>query len=101
MASPQPTAFAQPVPYPSRNHVINVTDGGLVTIAGGKWTTYRQMAEDAVDKCLEVTPELNDHAQSGCVTKELKLVGADRGGAVCHQNFDKVGWGLGVELGLG
>lgn len=33
----------------SRDHVILVSGSGLVTIAGGKWTTYRQMAEEAVD----------------------------------------------------
>ena len=38
----------------SRHHVVDVVGGGLVTIAGGKWTTYRQMAEDAVDKAMEV-----------------------------------------------
>ncbi len=33
----------------SREHAIEVSASGLVTIAGGKWTTYRKMAEDAVD----------------------------------------------------
>ena len=33
----------------SREHAVRVSDSGLVTIAGGKWTTYRKMAEDAVD----------------------------------------------------
>ncbi len=33
----------------SREHLIDVSPSGLVTIAGGKWTTYRKMAEDAVD----------------------------------------------------
>jgi glycerol-3-phosphate dehydrogenase len=33
----------------SRDHVIAVSPSGLVTIAGGKWTTYRKMAADAVD----------------------------------------------------
>jgi len=34
----------------SRDHIINISDSGLMTIAGGKWTTYRKMAEDAVDQ---------------------------------------------------
>ena len=34
----------------SREHVIRVSPQGLVTIAGGKWTTYRQMAEEVVDR---------------------------------------------------
>jgi glycerol-3-phosphate dehydrogenase len=38
----------------SRNHVIEVSDSGLITIAGGKWTTFRKMGEDAIDKAMEV-----------------------------------------------
>jgi len=34
----------------SREHAIHISSSGLLTIAGGKWTTYRKMAEDAVDK---------------------------------------------------
>ena len=34
----------------SRNHKIYVSDSGMLTITGGKWTTYRQMAEEAVNK---------------------------------------------------
>jgi len=33
----------------SRGHIIEVSDSGLVTITGGKWTTYRQMAQDVID----------------------------------------------------
>ncbi len=33
----------------SRDHTINILRSGLVTIAGGKWTTYRKMAEDTID----------------------------------------------------
>jgi glycerol-3-phosphate dehydrogenase len=38
----------------SRDHVIEVSDSGLITIAGGKWTTFRKMGEDAVAKAIEV-----------------------------------------------
>lgn len=38
----------------SRNHVIEVSPSGLVTIAGGKWTTFRKMGEDAINKAIEV-----------------------------------------------
>jgi glycerol-3-phosphate dehydrogenase len=34
----------------SRGHKIVISDSGLVTLTGGKWTTYRQMAEDVMDK---------------------------------------------------
>lgn len=36
----------------SRDHRVFVSTRGLVTIAGGKWTTYRSMAEDAVDRAV-------------------------------------------------
>ncbi len=39
----------------SREHSVTVSESGVVTIAGGKWTTYRRMAEDAVNKAVEVS----------------------------------------------
>ncbi len=38
----------------SRDHSLFVSDSGLVTIAGGKWTTYRKMAEDTVGRAAQV-----------------------------------------------
>ncbi len=38
----------------SRDHVVTVSKAGLVTIAGGKWTSYRRMAEDAVNRAAAV-----------------------------------------------
>ncbi|XP_039279443.1 glycerol-3-phosphate dehydrogenase, mitochondrial isoform X3 [Nilaparvata lugens] len=38
----------------ARNHIVHVSDSNLVTIAGGKWTTYRAMAAEAVDAAIEV-----------------------------------------------
>lgn len=38
----------------SREHALLVSPGGLVTIAGGKWTTYRRMAIETIDRALEV-----------------------------------------------
>lgn len=37
----------------SRDHFIEVTKKGLVTIVGGKWTTFRKMGEDVVDRAIE------------------------------------------------
>ncbi len=37
----------------SRSHKVIVSETGLITITGGKWTTYRQMAEDTVDKAIK------------------------------------------------
>jgi glycerol-3-phosphate dehydrogenase len=59
-----------------RSHLTTTTPSGLVTIAGGKWTTYRQMAEDAVDAVLTQFPGLGRKA-GGCRTKDLKLIGAE------------------------
>lgn len=52
-----------------RDHVVLVSSGGLVTITGGKWTTYRKMAADAVDKALEVA----GLPGKPCVTENLAL----------------------------
>ena len=38
----------------SRKHNIEISDSGLLSIMGGKWTTYRAMAEDAVDAAIEL-----------------------------------------------
>ncbi|XP_074072052.1 glycerol-3-phosphate dehydrogenase, mitochondrial [Macrotis lagotis] len=37
----------------SRNHVVDTSESGLITIAGGKWTTYRSMAQDAIDTAVK------------------------------------------------
>ena len=36
-----------------RNHLVDVSPSGLLTCAGGKWTTYRQMAEECVDAAVQ------------------------------------------------
>ncbi|PWN45379.1 DAO-domain-containing protein [Ceraceosorus guamensis] len=56
-----------------RNHMINVSASGLLTIAGGKWTTYREMAEQTVDKAIET---FTLQPVRGCVTKETRLLGS-------------------------
>ncbi|KAK9464530.1 FAD dependent oxidoreductase-domain-containing protein [Lipomyces arxii] len=57
-----------------RNHLITISDSGLLTIAGGKWTTYREMSEDTVDHALK---EFKLTPSTPCSTKNIKLVGAD------------------------
>lgn len=60
-----------------RDHVLMVSDSGLVTITGGKWTTYREMAEQTVDAAAR-TGHL---APAPCPTADLRLHGwAQRGG---------------------
>jgi glycerol-3-phosphate dehydrogenase len=56
----------------SRDHLITVADSGLITIAGGKWTTYRRMAEDTVDTAIART----GMADKSCVTANLPIHGA-------------------------
>jgi glycerol-3-phosphate dehydrogenase len=55
----------------SRDHTIVVSTGGLVTITGGKWTTYRKMAKDAVDNAAFVAKlEIRT-----CTTDKLRIHG--------------------------
>jgi glycerol-3-phosphate dehydrogenase len=37
----------------SRSHIIEVSDSGLVSLMGGKWTSFRVMGEETIDKVLE------------------------------------------------
>lgn len=76
-----------------RNHLVTVSKSGLLTCAGGKWTTYRQMAEDAVDEAIcvfSLHPQpiqspidisgtgLRDSAKfdGTCQTQGVRLIGA-------------------------
>ncbi|KAL4785069.1 FAD dependent oxidoreductase-domain-containing protein [Aspergillus varians] len=80
-----------------RNHLISVSSSGLLTCAGGKWTTYRQMAEEAVDEAIKEfklkplemhnVPDISgvgghglvaDHASldGSCQTHQVRLIGA-------------------------
>ncbi|GAA6021386.1 hypothetical protein JCM10207_002031 [Rhodosporidiobolus poonsookiae] len=56
-----------------RNHLIDVSPSGLLTIAGGKWTTYRSMAEETVDRAVK---EFKLEPKRGCITKDVQLVGS-------------------------
>ena len=77
-----------------RNHLLTTSDSGLITMAGGKWTTYRQMAEETVDEAIKIfglqtKPLPNPPRVSGtyvvddgasldgsCQTHQVKLIGA-------------------------
>ncbi|OQE37787.1 hypothetical protein PENCOP_c009G03944 [Penicillium coprophilum] len=80
-----------------RNHLVTVSPSGLLTCAGGKWTTYRQMAEEAVDEAIDVfklkprhltsLPDISGVGGSGlvadgavldgsCQTHQVRLIGA-------------------------
>jgi glycerol-3-phosphate dehydrogenase len=53
----------------SRDHTIQISASGLLTIAGGKWTTYRHMAQDAVDHAIV----LGNLPERVCVTYKLAI----------------------------
>jgi glycerol-3-phosphate dehydrogenase len=76
-----------------RNHLVTTSPSGLLTCSGGKWTTYRQMAEETVDEAikefnLKTKPLVNPPRVSGteiqdgapldgtCQTHRVRLVGA-------------------------
>lgn len=58
----------------SREHTIAVSPSGLVTVTGGKWTTYRSMALDVIRHCVAQGLLTCDKKE---VTANLQLVGAD------------------------
>ena len=57
----------------SRDHTLLIAPSGLVTITGGKWTTYRKMAQDAVDNAVFVSKQI----KTDCKTKDL-LIGNNK-----------------------
>jgi glycerol-3-phosphate dehydrogenase len=69
----------------SREHAVVVSNSGLITITGGKWTTYRRMAIDAVDHAARV----GGLAERAATTDRLKLHGwvAEPNGTDDHLSF--------------
>lgn len=57
----------------SRDHLVTVGDSGLITITGGKWTTYRKMAEDVINIAITT----GGLANNPCITQNLPLHGHD------------------------
>jgi len=64
----------------SRDHTIRIDKSGLLSVAGGKWTTYRNMAQDCVDQA----GTLGDLPDKDCVTRTLNIHGY-------HTNADNFG----------
>lgn len=62
----------------SRDHTIDISDSGLITITGGKWTTARKMAQDCVDRCID----LRKLGTAPCRTENLSIVR----GALSHES---------------
>lgn len=67
----------------SRDHKLISSPSGLITITGGKWTTYRKMAEETVNKAIEIG-KLRDEP---CVTKTLKIHGYHKEQQEGHWQF--------------
>ncbi len=65
----------------SREHAVAVVAPGLVSIAGGKYTTYRVMAADAVDACVDFIPT----RVAPSITERVPLIGADGYFALINQ----------------
>lgn len=65
----------------SREHLVVTSASGLVTVTGGKWTTYRSMAEDVLERCM--AQGLLPRRQGG-VTERLPLLGAAAGRPLCE-----------------
>lgn len=64
----------------SRDHSLSISRSGLVTITGGKWTTYRKMAEDTINQAA-IIARLEPKQ---CITRHLRIHGY-------HQNSEKFG----------
>ena len=86
----------------SRDHTIQISPSGLVTIAGGKWTTYRKMGEDVIDQAATIaglperqsaTKDLPIHGWHAYASKfgDLAYFGADAP-AVKTLFKEKAGW---------
>jgi glycerol-3-phosphate dehydrogenase len=58
----------------SRRHKITLSPSGLLTIVGGKWTTYRRMAEETIDRAIRAGILSN----AKCITSKLRLTGQTR-----------------------
>jgi glycerol-3-phosphate dehydrogenase len=64
----------------SRDHTVHIDKSGMLTITGGKWTTYRNMAED----CVNQAALLAQLPERPCVTKTLNVHG-------CHPHAETFG----------
>lgn len=73
LVNPQASPDAQDTKSISREHTVLVHPDGLVSVTGGKWTTYRSMAQDVLDQCTQagLVPR-----RGACQTASTPLLGA-------------------------
>src|SRR5690606_31311601 len=69
----RPTRDSASTKKVNREHTVVASPAGLVTVTGGKWTTYRAMAEDVLAKCMEIGALTR---LPPCETADFLLVGA-------------------------
>lgn len=82
----------------SREHAVSTSVKGLVVIAGGKYTTYRVMAKDAIDAAVHGLSSQLDRKVPDCCTEDVPLLGADGYEALWNQRktlADNHGLGVG------
>lgn len=84
LAAPKNNADGTKTKEISRSHKIVISDSGLMTITGGKWTTYRDMAEDVINKAIAV----GNLEYRECKTRELQIHGYKEN--VDRSNFNYV-----------
>lgn len=84
LAAPTKSSNPQKTKEISRSHKIVTSESGLITITGGKWTTYRDMAKDVVNKSIEI----GNLQAVECKTEELRIHGYQEN--VDRSNFNYV-----------
>lgn len=84
----------------SRKDEIWMGESNLMTIAGGKLTGYRHMAQEVVDKVAQQLSVRHQLSFAECVTKTTPISGGDFGGSAKQQAFIESSVPQGVEAGL-
>ena len=92
LAAPKKTANGEKTKEISRSHKLVTSDSGLVTITGGKWTTYRDMAEDVVDKAISIggLPEVKCKTRTLHVHGYMKNVDRSNYSYVYGSDYEKI-----------
>ncbi|MEH7100911.1 glycerol-3-phosphate dehydrogenase [Bacillus velezensis] len=84
----------------SRKDEIWTSQSGLITIAGGKLTGYRKMAEHIVDLVLDRLKEEGGQDFGGCKTKTMPISGGHVGGSKNFESFVEAKTKDGLKIGL-
>lgn len=84
----------------SRKDEIWQSESGLITIAGGKLTGYRKMAETVVDLVADLLWKEGKGSYKPCITKNLPISGGDVGGSKNYPMFIEKKAQQGMEIGL-